>query len=182
MGSTPGVCQDQSRQINDLPGGRGFGEGQLHGEVFFWELATLIDIMLLGHWIEMKSVLGASAALESLVRLMPAKAHLVAVDASTRDVPVAQLKRGDRVLVKPGEKIPADAIVVAGQTSVNEAMLTGESKPVEKSESSAVIGGAVNGEATITVEVQKTGDETYFAQVITMVRQPQSLPRRPCHS
>jgi len=150
----------------------------LHGEVFFWELATLIDIMLLGHWIEMKSVLGASAALESLVRLMPAEAHLVAVDGSTRDVPVAQLKRGDRVLVKPGEKIPADAIVVAGQTPVNEALLTGESKPVEKSEGSAVIGGAVNGEAAITVEVQKTGDETYLAQVITMVRQAQESRSR----
>ena len=150
----------------------------LHGEVFFWELATLIDIMLLGHWIEMKSVLGASAALESLVRLMPAGAHLVAVDGSTRDVPVNQLKRGDRILVKPGEKIPADGIVVAGQTSVNEAMLTGESKPVEKSDGATVIGGAVNGEAAITVEVQKTGDETYLAQVITNVRQAQESRSR----
>ena len=132
----------------------------LHGEVFFWELATLIDIMLLGHWIEMRSVLGASAALESLARLMPAEAHLVAEDGSTSDVPVMQLKPGDRVLVKPGEKIPADGIVVAGQTSVNEAMLTGESKPVEKSDGATVIGGGVNGEAAITVEVQKTGDET----------------------
>jgi Cu2+-exporting ATPase len=150
----------------------------LHGEVFFWELATLIDIMLLGHWIEMKSVLGASAALESLVRLMPAEAHLVAVDGSTRDVPVNQLKRGDRILVKPGEKIPADGIVVAGESSVNEAMLTGESKPVEKSDGATVIGGSVNGEAAITVEVQKTGDETYLAQVITMVRQAQESRSR----
>jgi Cu2+-exporting ATPase len=132
----------------------------LHGEVFFWELATLIDIMLLGHWIEMKSVLGASAALESLVRLMPAEAHLIEVAGSMRDVPVSQLRRGDRVLVKPGEKVPTDGIVVAGQTSVNEAMLTGESKPVEKGEGATVIGGAVNGEAAITVEVDKTGDET----------------------
>ena len=97
----------------------------LHGEVFFCELATLIDIMLLAHWIEMKSVLGASAALERLARLMPDEAPLVGVDGSTRDVPVSQLRRGDRVLVKPGEKIPADGIVVAGQTSIDEAMLTG---------------------------------------------------------
>ena len=150
----------------------------LHGEVFFWELATLIDIMLLGHWIEMKSVLGASAALESLVRLLPAEAHLIDVVGSTRDVPVSQLKRGDRVLVKPGEKVPTDGIVVAGQTSVNEAMLTGESKPVEKGEGATVIGGAVNGEAAITVEVGKTGDETYLAQVIRMVRQAQESRSR----
>jgi Cu2+-exporting ATPase len=150
----------------------------LPGEVFFWELATLIDIMLLGHWIEMKSVMGASAALESLVRLMPAEAHLVAEDGSTREVPVSELKRGDRVLIKPGEKIPTDGTIVQGQTSVNEAMLTGESKPVEKGEGATVIGGAVNGEAAITVEVQKTGDETYLSQVIAMVRQAQESRSR----
>ncbi len=150
----------------------------LHGEGFFWELATLIDIMLLGHWVEMKSVLGASAALESLVRLMPAEAHLVAADGSTRELPVTELKRGDRVLIKPGEKIPTDGTIVQGQTSVNEAMLTGESKPVEKGEGATVIGGSVNGEAAITVEVRKTGDETYLAQVITMVRQAQESRSR----
>jgi Cu2+-exporting ATPase len=150
----------------------------LRGEVFFWELATLIGIMLLGHWIEMKSVLGASAALESLVRLMPAEAHLVAKDGSTREVPVTELQHGDRVLIKPGEKIPTDGTIVQGQTSVNEAMLTGESKPVEKGEGATVIGGAVNGEAAITVEVQKTGDETYLAQVIAMVRQAQESRSR----
>jgi Cu2+-exporting ATPase len=150
----------------------------LHGEVFFWELATLIDIMLLGHWIEMKSVLGASGALESLVRLMPAEAHLVGADGATRDVPVAELRHGDRVLVKPGEKVPTDATIVEGETSVNEAMLTGESKPVEKGKGAAVIGGAVNGEAAIIVEVQKTGDETYLSQVITMVRQAQESRSR----
>ncbi len=150
----------------------------LRGEVFFWELATLIDIMLLGHWIEMKSVLGASAALESLVRLMPAEAHLVAEDGATRDVPVTELTHGDRVLVKPGEKIPTDGTIVQGQTSVNEAMLTGESKPVEKGEGATVIGGAVNGEAAITVEVSKTGDETYLSQVIAMVRQAQESRSR----
>jgi P-type Cu2+ transporter len=150
----------------------------LRGEDFFWELATLIDIMLLGHWIEMKSVLGASAALESLVRLMPAEAHLVESDGSTRDVPVTELRRGARVLVKPGEKIPTDGVIVDGHTSVNEAMLTGESKPVEKAKGAAVIGGSVNGEAAITVEVAKTGDETYLAQVIALVRQAQESRSR----
>lgn len=150
----------------------------LRGEDFFWELATLIDIMLLGHWIEMKSVLGASAALESLVRLMPAEAHLAVADGSTRDVPVATLRRGDRVLVKPGEKIPTDGAIVEGHTSVNEAMLTGESRPVEKAQGAPVIGGSVNGEAAITVEVAKTGDETYLAQVIALVRQTQESRSR----
>lgn len=150
----------------------------LRGEDFFWELATLIDIMLLGHWIEMKSVLGASAALESLVRLMPAEAHLVQGDGSTRDVPVTELRRGVRVLVKPGEKIPTDGVIVEGHASVNEAMLTGESKPVEKAKGAAVIGGSVNGESAVTVEVAKTGDETYLAQVIELVRQAQESRSR----
>src|SRR5882724_1882882 len=150
----------------------------LRGEDFFWEVATLIDIMLVGHWIEMKSVLGASAALESLVRLMPAEAHLVQSDGSTRDVPVTELRRGHRVLVKPGEKIPTDGVIIAGHTSLNEAMLTGESKPVEKAKGAAVIGGSVNGEAAITVEVAKTGDETYLAQGIALVRQAQESRSR----
>jgi len=134
--------------------------------------------MLVGHWIEMKSVLGASAALESLVRLMPAEAHLVQSDGATRDVPVTELRRGHSVLVKPGEKIPTDGVIVDGHTSVNEAMLTGESKPVEKAKGAAVIGGSVNGEAAITVEVTKTGDETYLAQVIALVRQAQESRSR----
>jgi len=150
----------------------------LRGEDFFWELVTLIDVMLLGHWIEMKSVLGASAALESLVRLMPAEAHRVQADGSTREVPVTELRRGDRVLVKPGEKIPVDGVIVDGHTSVDEAMLTGESKPVEKAQGAAVIGGSVNGESAITVEVAKTGDETYLAQVIALVRQAQESRSR----
>jgi len=150
----------------------------LRGEDFFWELVTLIDVMLLGHWIEMKSVLGASAALESLVRLMPAEAHQVQADGSTREVPVTELRRGDRVLVKPGEKIPVDGVIVDGHTSVDEAMLTGESKPVEKAQGAAVIGGSVNGESAITVEVAKTGDETYLAQVIALVRQAQESRSR----
>ncbi|MFW6206420.1 MAG: copper-translocating P-type ATPase [Gemmatimonadota bacterium] len=145
----------------------------LEGEPFFWELATLIDIMLLGHWIEMRSVMGASRALEELVELMPAEAHLLQDDGSTREVPVTELNPGDRILVKPGEKIPADGTVVKGTTSVNEAMLTGESRPVSKGEGDEVIGGAVNGEAAVTVEVGRTGEESYLAQMIDLVEEAQ---------
>ena len=131
----------------------------LRGTVFFWETATLIDLMLLGHWIEMRSVMGASAALEKLVALMPADAHRLNDDGSTDDVPVSDLEAGDRVVVKPGEKFPADGRVVEGRTTVNQAALTGESTPVEKGEGDEVIGGAVNGESAVTVEVgrQPTG-------------------------
>ena len=150
----------------------------LTGEVFFWELATLIDIMLLGHWIEMRSVMGASAALESLVRLMPSEAHRLRPDGGTDEVSVSDLQPGDHVLVKPGEKVPTDGVIWEGHTSINEAMLTGESRPVEKGEGDTVIGGSVNGEAAITIEVQKTGDQTYLAQVIEMVRRAQESRTR----
>jgi Cu2+-exporting ATPase len=150
----------------------------LTGKVFFWELATLIDVMLLGHWIEMKSVMGASRALESLVQLMPAEAHRVTASGSTEDVPVSALRPSDRVLVKPGEKVPIDGQIVEGRTSVNQAMLTGESQPVERAEGDEVIGGSVNGEAAFTLEVQKTGEETYLAQVIEMVRRAQESRSR----
>jgi len=145
----------------------------VEGDVFFWELATLIDVMLVGHWIEMRSVMGASRALEKLARLMPSEAHRIADDDEIEDVPVSELEPGDRVLVKPGEKVPVDGRVVDGRTSVNEAALTGESKPVEKSAGDQVIGGSVNGESTITVEVESTGADTYVSQVIEMVRKAQ---------
>lgn len=150
----------------------------LSGKVFFWELATLIDIMLLGHWIEMRSVMGASAALESLVKLMPSKAHRLKDEGGTEDVPVTELKKGDRVIVKPGEKIPTDGVIVEGRTTVNVAMITGESKPVEKENGDETIGGAINGESAITVEVRKTGNETYLAQVIELVRNAQESRSR----
>lgn len=144
----------------------------LPGEVFFWELATLIDIMLLGHWIEMRSVLGASRALEELVKIMPSEAHLLK-DGQTMDISVESLKPGDRVLVKPGEKVPVDGSVIEGETSVNESMLTGESKPVTKRSGDGVIGGSINGEGSIVVDVKKIGSETYLAQVIELVRAAQ---------
>ncbi len=117
----------------------------LSGKVFFWELATLIDIMLLGHWIEMKSVMGASRALEALGRLMPTTAHQVMPDGGIRDVSVEEIRPGDKVLIRPGEKVPVDGTVVEGESAVNEAMLTGESKPVEKSAGAGLIGGAIKG-------------------------------------
>ncbi|GIV02439.1 MAG: heavy metal translocating P-type ATPase [Fimbriimonadales bacterium] len=144
------------------------------GRPLFWELATLIDIMLLGHWIEMRSVMGASQALEKLVRLMPSDAHRLREDGTTEDVPIDRLAPGDRVLVKPGEKIPVDGEIVEGHTSVNQAMLTGESRPIEKKVGDTVIGGSVNGEAAIVVAVQKTGRETYLSQVIELVKQAQA--------
>jgi len=150
----------------------------LPGEVFFWELVTLIDIMLVGHWIEMRSVMGASRALEELVRLMPSEAHRVREDGGTEDVPVTELVHGDRVLVKPGEKVPTDGVIVEGTSSVNQAMLTGESRPVEKTEGDEIIGGSINGEASFTFEVQKTGEETYLSQVIDMVRRAQESRSR----
>ena len=143
------------------------------GKVFFWELVTLVDIMLLGHWIEMKSVLGASRALEELAKLMPSEAHKIMADGSSQDVPLEDLRVGDRVLVKPGEKLPVDGEVVDGETSVNEAMLTGESKPVTKKAGSQVIGGSINGEGSVTVEIKKTGQDSYLSQVIDLVRQAQ---------
>lgn len=104
----------------------------LTGKMFFWELATLVDIMLLGHWIEMKSVMGASKALEALAELMPSDAHKLMPDGSVKDVALGELAVDDKVLIKPGEKIPADGVIVKGESSVNEAMLTGESTPVTK--------------------------------------------------
>ncbi len=144
----------------------------LKGRTFYWELATLIDIMLLGHYIEMRSVLGASRALEELVKLMPTEAHLL-IDGEVRDVPVSHLKLGDVVLVKPGEKIPADGIVLEGETSVDESMLTGESNPVYRGPGSKVIGGSVNLEGSLKVKVERTGRETYLMQVLDLVRKAQ---------
>ncbi|WP_410508379.1 heavy metal translocating P-type ATPase [Methanosarcina hadiensis] len=144
----------------------------LHGEVFFWELVTLIDVMLLGHWLEMRSVMGASRALEELVKIMPSVAHL-RENGETVDVAVDQLKIGDKVLVKPGEKVPVDGTVVEGTSSVNESMLTGESKPVTKKPGNEVIGGSINGEAAFVVEVKKTGKDTYLNQVVELVRTAQ---------
>ncbi|MEX0648105.1 MAG: heavy metal translocating P-type ATPase, partial [Balneolaceae bacterium] len=150
----------------------------LEGHLLFWELSTLVGIMLLGHWIEMRSVMSASAALEKLAELLPGKAHRVNKDGSTEDVPVEELQVGDHILIKPGEKVPADGIVIEGKTNVNEAMLTGESLPVEKEKDDEVIGGSINEEGSITVKIHKTGDESFLSQVIDLVRQAQESKSR----
>jgi len=145
----------------------------LTGKMFFWELATLVDIMLLGHWIEMKSVMGASKALEELAKLMPSDAHKLMSDGSVKDVPLSELVVGDKVLIKPGEKIPADGVIVEGESSINEAMLTGESNPVTKKTNDKVIGGSINGEGSLTIEVKGTGKDSFLSQVIDLVKQAQ---------
>ncbi len=144
----------------------------LPGMDFFWELATLIAIMLIGHWIEMKSVLGASKALQLLVSMMPAEAHRVKGD-TIEDISLEDLLKDDIILVKPGEKVPADGIIVEGTSYLNESMLTGESKPVKKEEKDKVIGGSVNGNGSIKVQVQHTGKDSYLNKVITMVGEAQ---------
>ena len=148
------------------------------GRVFFWELATLIDIMLVGHWIEMRSVMSASRALEELAQMMPSEAHLIRDDGSTENVSISELNAGDKVLIKPGEKIPADSIVTDGKSSVNESLMTGESRPVSKEAGDEVIGGAINGEGSLTVEVNRTGEESFLSQVIELVRQAQESKSR----
>jgi len=147
------------------------------GSDFFWELATLIDVMLFGHWIEARSVLGASRALEELVKIMPTFAHIVK-NGEIVDVPVSELKVGDVVLIRPGEKIPSDGLVVEGESFVNEALLTGESKPVHKQTRDKVIGGAVNGDGVLRTKIERTGEETYLSQVIKLVRQAQESRSR----
>ena len=144
----------------------------LEGKTFFWELATLIVVMLMGHWLEMRSVLGASKALEALAALMPHEAHLVHGDHIMK-VLVNELKNEDIILIKPGDKIPADGIIIEGETDLNESMLTGESMPVNKTEGDEVIGGAINGNGAITVRVRGTGKDTYLSKVIKMVNAAQ---------
>jgi Cu2+-exporting ATPase len=146
----------------------------LQGSSFFWELATLVDIMLLGHWIEMKSVLGASRSLQELVKLMPSEAHLLK-NGNTIDVKLDELNEGDQVVVRPGEKIPVDGIITEGLSHVNESMVTGEAKPVKKEKNSKVIGGTINGNGSLTVKVEQVGENAYLNKVINMVRDAQSV-------
>ncbi|HEY5325826.1 MAG TPA: copper-translocating P-type ATPase [Mucilaginibacter sp.] len=140
----------------------------LKGMDFFWELDTLILIMLLGHWIEMKSVAGASRELELLVQLMPADAHLVLADM-VHDVKTGTLKQNDVILVKPGEKVAADGIILDGESYLNESMLTGESKPVKKIKGDKVIAGSINGNGSFKVTVSHAAEYSYLSQVIKLV-------------
>ncbi|WP_414469858.1 heavy metal translocating P-type ATPase [Methanobacterium sp. ACI-7] len=150
----------------------------LMGEVFFWELATLIDIMLIGHWLEMRSVMGASRALEELVKLMPSSAHKIVHDGHIEDVPLEDLNVGDHVLIKPGEKVPVDGQIIKGSTNIDESMLTGESQPVFKEVGGEVIGGSINGDGSITVEIKKTGKNSFLSQVISLVEEAQESKSR----
>lgn len=143
------------------------------GEGFFWELVTLIDIMLLGHWLEMRSVRQASGALNELAKLMPDEAELVTSDGNTKKVSVEELKNDDVVLVRPGASVPADGQVVDGESSVNESMITGESKPVDKGVDSKVIAGTINGDGSLRVRVTATGDQTALAGIMRLVDQAQ---------
>ncbi|MBA7583946.1 Copper-exporting P-type ATPase B [subsurface metagenome] len=145
----------------------------LEGKFFFWELATLIDVMLLGHWFEMKSVLGASRALEKLAQLMPDTAHLIK-GSEVKEVKISELKKGDKILVKAGEKIPADGLIVQGSSYIDESMLTGESRPVHKKLEDKVIGGSVNGDAVLEIKIEGTGEESYLTKVINLVKEAQS--------
>src|SRR6056297_3005600 len=148
------------------------------GDLLYWELSTLVGIMLLGHWIEMRSVMSASSALEELAELLPGEAHRVKDDGSTENVTVDELQQGDKVLIKPGEKVPADGKVMKGESSVNEAMLTGESKPVNKTKGDEVIGGSVNEKGSLTVQISKTGDDSFLSQVMNLVEEAQQSKSR----
>ena len=145
----------------------------LKGMDFFWELATLIDIMLLGHWLEMRSQMAASRALESLVALLPSVVH-VEKDGQVVDIDLKDLRNLEIIVIKPGEKIPADGIVLDGKSYVNESMLTGESMPVEKRSGAAVIGGSVNNDGVLKARVTGTGKESYLSKVINLVESAQS--------
>lgn len=147
------------------------------GMPLYWELATLVTIMLLGHWIEMSSVQGASRALEHLAALVPSRAHKLEGGTVT-DVPVEQLKEGDRILIRPGEQVPVDGVVEEGSSSVNEAFLTGESRPVPKEPGDEVVAGSVNGEGALTVRVTRTGDDTTLSQIQRLVREAQASRSR----
>ncbi len=149
----------------------------LPGMDFFWELATLIDIMLLGHWLEMRSQMAASRALESLIELMPSMVH-VERNGEVYDMPLQELKLDDIAVVKPGEKIPADGFVIEGSSYVNESMMTGESMPVKKETNSRVIGGAVNGDGMLRIKVTGTGESSYLNKVIGLVQSAQATKSR----
>lgn len=145
----------------------------LQGDSFYMELATLVDVMLLGHWMEMASVQGASRALEHLADLVPAIAHKQA-NGQIEDVAVSALTEGDRILIRPGEQVPIDGQVIEGVSSVNEAFLTGESRPVTKREHDETVAGSVNGEGALTIVVTRTGDKTTLSQIMRLVEEAQA--------
>ncbi|OGD97134.1 copper-translocating P-type ATPase [Candidatus Curtissbacteria bacterium RIFCSPHIGHO2_12_FULL_38_9b] len=142
------------------------------GESLYWEISTLVLAFLLGHWIEMRAVRGATGALAELAKLIPPTAHLIK-GKEIVEVGTETLKKGDRILVRPGEKIPIDGKVIEGESSINESMVTGESRPVSKKAGESVIGGTINNDGSLTVEVTKTGEETAISQIMELIRQAQ---------
>jgi len=144
---------------------------------FYWEITTLVIFLLFGHWMEMRAIRGASGALRELVELIPSTANLVK-DGEVVEAPTETLGPGDVVLVRPGERIPVDGTVISGQTSVNEAMITGESKPVSKATGDRVIGGTINGEGAIRVRVDSTGEDTVLSQIVRLVEEAQATKPR----
>jgi P-type Cu2+ transporter len=148
------------------------------GEGFFWELVTLIDVMLLGHWIEMRSVRQASGALNALAKLMPDTAEHIMPNGNIHSMPVSALKAGDLVLVRPGASVPADGVVEDGESDVSEAMITGESKPVKKTVGAKVIAGTINGDGSLRVRVSATGEQTALAGIMRLVREAQQSKSR----
>ena len=145
----------------------------LEGKLFFWELVTLIDLMLLGHWVEMRSVMSASNAIEGLAGLLPATAHLFDADDEVTDVPLTSLNLGSLVLVRPGESVPVDGVVHHGSSQVNEALVTGESMPIPKKAGDTVIGGSVNKDGSLYVKVTGLGESTYLSKVMALVAHAQ---------
>lgn len=143
------------------------------GESLYWEIATLISVFLLGHWLEMRAVRGATGALAELAKLIPPSAHLIK-NGTVVDVQTSEVVLGERVLVKPGEKIPIDGVIVDGESSVNESMVTGESRPISKTKGDKVIGGTLNQDGSLTVEVTKTGADTAISQIMKLIRDAQA--------
>ena len=146
------------------------------GESLYWEISTLVLAFLFGHWMEMRAVRGATGALAELAKLIPPSAHKIETRGKRleiRDVGTEKLKKDDLILVKPGEKVPIDGVVVDGESSVNESMVTGESRPVSKRKSDEVIGGTINNDGSLTIKVTKTGEETAISQIMDLIREAQ---------
>lgn len=147
------------------------------GKSFYWEVATLVLAFLFGHWLEMRAVLGTGSALKELAKLIPPEANLIEAQGKRQEikqVKTESLTKGDLVLVRPGEKIPVDGVVIQGNSSANEALITGESRPVKKAEGDEVVGGAINGDGSLTVRVTKTGKETALSQIQELVKNAQT--------
>ena len=154
--------------------------GLIAADALWWELATLVTIMLLGHWIEMRSIQRAEGALQELAKLLPDAATRIRDGAEER-VPIGALQAGDLVLIRPGESVPADGVIRAGASSLNESMITGESRPVKKREGDAVIAGTINGEGSLRVEVTSTGEETKLSKIMRLVADAQRSKSRAQH-